>query len=218
MSEEKKPSIRDKTEYINNLIKEQNGLYPTDRKAYTYLYDIVKFLIFKKVNVARFTSEIPEEIAQNIIIQVFRRFDKSILEKNNKDANLLSIFPYLSKCVHAEASKLKTTAYSGNLPRVDETLKNVLFNKDDIKYRPIFETEAIIKIEKRVRAVIKEIQLLIEENAIFLENKTFIVFLVLIAISRKDPSLFSHYPDNIRLFLKQVYNNSKDPLERVRFK
>lgn len=214
-----KVTIRDKTNYVNNLIKEQNGLTSKDSKAYLYIYDITKYLVHKKVNMAKLTSEIPEEMTQNIIIQVFKRFNQTSLRKKNKDANLMSIFPYLSRCVLSETSKLKTSTYGGNLPRIDESLKGTLFHKEDIIYQPTFETEAVIKVERKVKAIISEVKNLVEQNilSIPVENRSFVVFPLLVAISRRNLTLFEKYPDRLKVLIRQIYNNAKNPLERIKF-
>lgn len=217
MSKNERLSIREKTKYIDNLINKQNGLNHNDDRAYNYIYDIVNYLIYRKVNTAKLTSEIPEEIAQNILIQVYKRFDHQSLQDLHKEANLQSIFPYLSKCVHSETSKLKTNVYGGNLPRIDESLRGTLFNKNDIIYHPTFETEAVIKIEKKVKTIITEVDTLVNEAVIIAKNKHLLVFPLLIAISRRNISLFSNYPDRLRIVMKHLYNNTKNPLDRIKF-
>lgn len=215
-TKQKGPTIREKSTYITELIEKQNGLKKENVKAYQYIYDITKFLVYKKINTRNLTSEIPEDIIQNIVIQVFKRFNYDFLKDKNKDANLMSIFPYLSKCVHAEASRLKTSAYGGNLPRIDENLKETLFFKEDIVYHPTFETEVVIKIEKKIKNIIFEVKSLLDENIISVKNKNFILFPLLISISRRNLTLFNNYPDGVKSLLRQIYNNTKDPLDRIK--
>ena len=218
MNSDKKLSIREKVIYINNLISKQNGLLPTDNRAYNYIYDILKYLVYRKLGTRKLTSEIPEEIVQNIIVQVFKRFDYNNLQRKNKDANLMSIFPYLSKCVHAEASKLKTTTYIGNLPRVDESFRGTFFDREELVHYPTFETEAVIKIENKVKNIIKEVQILVDENVINVPNKNLILFPLLVSISRRNLSFFKEYPSSFQTLMRQIYNNTKDPLSRIKFK
>lgn len=211
----KKLTIRDKSKFITDKILSQDGLTREDTLSYQYLYDITKFLVNRKLNTRRLSSDIPGEIVQNIVVQIFSYFNTD--NSQNRTIKLKSIFPYISQCVNSEFCKLNRNKYLGQSYIISE--HQILSEEDSpLLYTINFDSEFhyMIRIEKMASTIIKETKYLLEENIIPVENKHLLFFPLILSIARRDEKLINKFCSRVKIVLKQIYNDVGDPKDRIK--
>lgn len=213
MSKEEKSTIRDKSNYVTNLIRTNGRLINSDHKAYNYLYDIVTFLVHRKINTKMIPSDFPEEVIQNILVQLFERFGTK--KKANMELN--SIFPYISTCVMSELCKLRRNKYQGQayiLSGYDLDLDKDETGEFSICF--MYEAETFAHFLRVVKTIVREVRTLLNETIIPVENKELLLFPLLLAIMREDERIFIRYNIRIRSALRYIYREIGNPLLRIR--
>lgn len=205
--------IREKSDYILNLIQKQKGLYRTDELAYKYLYDITWFILKRKINPSKLGSETPEEIVQNIIAQLTYKFS---IDNPKNNPNVQSILPYISKCVLTELSKLHRNKYQG------QSFIQSGFNLDldfdstgEFSYDHTYEVETLINMEMEIKEIINNTTTMLREYPIAVKNKHLLLFPLLLSIAREQEKIINKFRFRIRLALKQIYNEIGHPSETL---
>ena len=211
-SNNKKKDIREKSDYVSNLINTQGYLSKKDNLALNYLYDIVRYLVKRKISNRNLMSDIPEEIVQNIVIQIYEKFKKGSTH-NGMD----SAFAYISQCVMSEASKLRRNKYLGKKFIVaTHDLDAEAELREDYSLNCTFEIHTVLNIEKTNKIIIKEAKYLLEECFLPVKNKELLYFVLLLAISRQEEKLLNKLEPRVAFALRQLYKDVGSPFERFK--
>lgn len=212
----KKLTLRQKSEYVTELIQKQNGLHNSDVLAYTYTYDILKFFVYRKINKRVSTSEIPEEIVQNIAIAVFEHFRVGAAKKKDP-SELLCLFAYLSKCVASEFCKLSRNKYNGQNFILPDAQNGESAHLDDLYIGShTFEVYTLLQIDRGLKVIMKEANYLLKAHTVPVNYKRFMEFPLLLAVARETSRNLKNYPNRVRISMNQIWEDIGPPMEIMR--
>jgi hypothetical protein len=203
-------TLKQKSDYVTDLINSQNGLKSENTLAYSYLYDITKFLCRRKFKSINCSSSTEEEVVQNIVVQLFFFFEKKKIVKID------SIFPYVDQCILSEICKIRTDKYEGASLEGIVDPKITRRGGDNLIYFPISEVEYDMYIYKQVIKIIEKVIELLNEIVIPVEHKHLVLFPLVLAIAREDEKLLKLFKFRTKEALKMIYHNIGSMSDRLK--
>ncbi|NNK81916.1 MAG: hypothetical protein HKO92_02210 [Flavobacteriaceae bacterium] len=206
-------SLREKSDYVTNLINTKKGLDNDDTLAYKYIYDITKYLVYRKFKTITCSSDIPKDVVQTVVFNTFHNISKEY--KRKEDLKIDSIFSYLARVLVGEVSKLNRSQYKG---KIHDNLVHTsdLNDEFDMITHPVFEIEAYLNILKNLKIIIDDTYYNLNVYPLVVEHRFLLFFPLLLSIAREDKRLINQFKKRIRVALKDIYQKVGTPSEKMK--
>lgn len=196
-------NLREKSDYVTQCINDKS----VNDLCYSYLYDITKYLVSRKVRGQRISNACYEDdIIQNIVCNIH-----NIVIIEGRYERVDSIFAFINQAVKLEVLKSYRKKYIGKADFIEdlsETELNhafygeVYFGQDNLN-----EVELLINLERSLFNIIKLIHSKLNQSNIQSKTKNLLVFPILLSYVREDNKLLNQYPDKVKVVAKEILSS-----------